>query len=135
MKQREWRGRGGAAAHGARQCAVAADAGPAECTRHRAAGLPGAALPALAHHQPARHAQPHRTAPHRAGLACEAEEAGALQAELARVRAEQEALPPLVAELQEALEAETTDFMRKESGGCAKCALCAVQHHPLQSVR
>lgn len=58
-----------------------------------------------------------------------------MQAELARVRAEQEALPPLVAELQEALEAETTDFMRKESGGCAKCALCAVQHHPLQSVR
>lgn len=41
----------------------------------------------------------------------------ALQAELAKIQAEQDALPALVKEVQEALEAEAAAFQRQEAGG------------------
>jgi hypothetical protein len=61
---------------------------------------------------------------HCAGLASEQEEVGQLQQELGRVRAEQDALPPLVQELREALEGEAADFARREAGagkGLGRC--------------
>lgn len=51
-----------------------------------------------------------------AGLAREQEEAGTLQAELAKVQEEQARLPGLVREVQEALDAEAAAFQRQEAG-------------------
>ncbi len=51
-----------------------------------------------------------------AGLEREQGEVAGLQAELAKVQAEQGALPALVKELAEALEAEAAAFQRQEAG-------------------
>ena len=60
---------------------------------------------------------PCRPLPAPAGLASEHSQVAELQAELAKVQAEQDALPGLVREVQEALEAEAAAFQRQEAGG------------------
>jgi hypothetical protein len=76
-------------------------------------------LPALAPQPPLLAVTLHTCRPHpaAAGLASEHSQVAELQAELAKVQAEQDALPGLVREVQEALEAEAAAFQRQEAGG------------------
>lgn len=58
---------------------------------------------------------------HNAGLAREQGEVEGLRAELAAVQAEQGRLPALVAEVQEALDAEATAYAQQEAGERRLC--------------
>ncbi len=64
------------------------------------------------------------------GLARETGEVEELQAELAKIQAEQDALPALVKEVQDALEAEAAAFQRQEAGGHPGLRRAAVAQHP-----
>ena len=83
----------------------------------------GPPLPPPRHDPPARAPTdpqpPRRPAPTcpLPGLARETGEVEELQAELAKIQAEQDALPALVKEVQDALEAEAAAFQRQEAGG------------------
>ena len=78
--------------------------------------LPPRAPPSRAPTDPQPPRRPAPTCP-LPGLAHETGEVEALQAELAKIRAEQDALPALVKEVQDALEAEAAAFQRQEAGG------------------
>lgn len=83
----------------------------------------GPPLPPPRHDPPARAPTdpqpPRRPAPTcpLPGLARETGEVEELQGELAKIQAEQDALPTLVKEVQDALEAEAAAFQRQEAGG------------------
>ncbi|GAB4822989.1 hypothetical protein N2152v2_010035 [Parachlorella kessleri] len=65
-------------------------------------------------------------------LASEHAQVEQLQEELGRIRAEQDALPPLVQELKEALDAEAADFARREA---VIKDTSAAKQHKLQALR